>query len=74
LDIADRMVLPECYAEAMKTEKPPPRLEDVELVPDAAERLERAAKHAFRRQPVGAGNPRRGAPVKPKPHRPIRLP
>jgi hypothetical protein len=50
----------------MKAEKPPPTLEDVELLPDAAERLERAAKHAFRQQPAPAGKPRRVQPIKPK--------
>lgn len=53
----------------MKSEKPE-RLEDVELYPDAAERLEEAIKHAFKRQPVSSGNPRRVAPLKPK-KRPI---
>jgi len=34
-----------CYIGGMKrTEKPAPRLEDVELYPDAMERLERAIK------------------------------
>lgn len=66
VDIADPRTVPECYAETIKAEKPLPRLEDVELVPDAAERLERAGKHAFRQQPAGSGKPRRVAPIKPK--------
>jgi hypothetical protein len=41
-----------CYAVGMKTEKPPLRLEDVELYPDAMERTERAIKTAFRTAPV----------------------
>jgi hypothetical protein len=58
----------------MKSEKPAPRLEDVELFPDAAERLEEAIKHAFRRQPASSGNPRRVAPSKPKKLRANRRP
>jgi hypothetical protein len=41
---------------SMKSEKPPPpRLEDVELYPDAMERTERAIKAAFRTGPVSKG-------------------
>jgi len=58
----------------MKAGKPPPRLEDDELVPDAAQRLERAVKHAFRQQPTGPGKPRRVAPIKPKKPRANRRP
>ena len=58
----------------MKTEKRPPRLEDVDFVPDAAERLERAVKYAFRKQSVSTGKPRRVAPLKPKPRRAPRRP
>ena len=47
------MAAPFCYAAAMKKpEKPTPRLEDVELYPDAMERLERAIKTAVRHGPV----------------------
>jgi hypothetical protein len=51
----------------MKGEKRPNRLEDVELVPDAMERLERAVRHiAGQRQPQGTGKVRRTTPIKPK--------
>jgi hypothetical protein len=36
----------------MKPEKPAPSLDDVELYPDAMERLERAIKTAVRRGPI----------------------
>jgi hypothetical protein len=42
------------------------RLEDVELVPDAMERLEGAIKHAARRLPTGSAKPGRVTPIKPK--------
>jgi hypothetical protein len=51
-----------------------PRFEDVELVPDAMERLEGAIKHAARRLPTGSGKPGRVAPIKPKRPRVTRRP
>src|SRR5579864_4926319 len=53
---------------AMRGEKPP-RLDDIELLPDAMERLERAVKIAARQQPAKPGKPRRSKPFKPKPKR-----
>lgn len=54
---------PFCYvADMKKTEKPPPRLEDVELYPDAMERLERAIKSAARHGPVPRAAIKRQAP------------
>lgn len=70
LDTADMIGGPRCYPKAMKADKPPPRLEDVELVPDAAERLAQAAKHAFRQQTPSGGKVRRVTPIKPKQPRP----
>jgi len=58
----------------MKTEKTPLRLEDIELEPDAAERLEQAAKHAFRQQRPTGDKPRRVTPTKPKRKMPMRRP
>lgn len=58
----------------MKSDKPPPRPEDVELDPDAMERLERAAKHAFRQLPASVGKMRRVTPTKPKRPRSTRGP
>ena len=52
----------------MKSEKPAPRLEDVELYPDAMERLERAIKTAFRHGPVPKSAVRK-TPAKPRPNR-----
>lgn len=56
----------------MRADKPPPNLEDIELVPDAMERLEGAIKHAARKPPTG--NARRIAPAKPKKRRATRRP
>ena len=50
----------------MRSQKPATRLEEVELVPDAMERLEGAIKHAARK-PLDKHSPvRRAAPIKPK--------
>jgi hypothetical protein len=57
----------------MKTGKPI-RLEDVELVPDAMERLEGAIKHAARKPLDKNATVRRAAPIKPKRRRAIRRP
>jgi hypothetical protein len=46
------MAAPPCYMKRMKTEKPTPSLDDIELYPDAMERLERAIKTAVRRGPI----------------------
>jgi hypothetical protein len=58
----------------MKDEKPAPRLDDIELLPDAMERLERAAKTVFAPHPRPAQPAIKGAkrrPVaKPRRHRP----
>jgi hypothetical protein len=48
----------------MKQTEKPIRLEDVELVPDAMERLEGAIKHAARKPAAKGG--RRVTPAKPK--------
>ena len=51
----------------MKQSEKPIRLEDVELVPDAMERLEGAIKHAARKPAAGPiKGARRVAPAKPK--------
>jgi hypothetical protein len=51
----------------MKQSEKPIRLEDVELVPDAMERLEGAIKHAARKPIAGATKgTRRVEPAKPK--------
>jgi len=51
----------------MKQSDKPIRLEDVELVPDAMERLEGAIKHAARKPIADPGSgTRRVTPVKPK--------
>jgi hypothetical protein len=59
--------VPPCYADDMKQSDKPIQLENVELVPDAMERLEGAIKHAARKpidgQTKGA---RRVEPAKPK--------
>jgi hypothetical protein len=57
----------------MKTGKPM-RLEDVELVPDATERLEGAIKHAAQRRPAKTPGPHRVKPAKPKKRRATRRP
>jgi hypothetical protein len=57
----------------MKTEKPM-RLEDVELVPDAMERLEGAIKHAARKPLDKSATVRRASPIKPKRRRATRRP
>jgi hypothetical protein len=51
-----------------------PRLEDVELVPDAMDRLEGAIKHAARKAPDKNATVRRVAPIKPKRRRATRRP
>jgi hypothetical protein len=56
----------------MKQTEKPTRLEDVELVPDAMERLEGAIKHAARK-PAEMGG-RRVAPTKPRRRPVIRRP
>jgi hypothetical protein len=58
----------------MKAEKPQPQLDDIELEPDAMERLEQAAKHAFRQQHATGDKPRRVTPIKPKRSAPKRRP
>src|SRR5690242_11943216 len=58
---------PPCYTGDMKQSDKPIRLEDVELVPDAMERLEGAIKHAARKPAeVPAKSARRVTPAKPK--------
>jgi hypothetical protein len=57
----------------MKDEKPAPSLDDVELLPDAMERLERAAKTVFAHPPIAKADikgPKRQSPAKPKRRRP----
>jgi len=49
----------------MKRSEQSQRLEDIELAPDAMERLEGAIKHAAR-QPLPAKGARRVPPAKPK--------
>lgn len=57
----------------MKPSEKPIRLEDVELVPDAMERLEGAIKHAARKPVAGpTKGARRITPTKPKRSRPTR--
>jgi hypothetical protein len=57
----------------MKQSEKPIRLEDVELVPDALERLEDAIKHAARKSVAGPNKVmQRVTPAKPKRSRPIR--
>lgn len=52
---------------AMKQSEKPIRLENVELVPDAMERLESAIKHAARKSATEPNKgARRVAPAKPK--------
>jgi len=58
----------------MRSQKPATRLEDVELVPDAMERLEGAIKHAARKAPDKSAPVRRTAPIKPKRRRATRRP
>jgi hypothetical protein len=50
----------------MKQSEKPIRLEDVELLPDAEERLKQAARHAFRQRQPSGDKVRRVAPIKPK--------
>jgi hypothetical protein len=52
------------YIERMKQSEKPIRLEDIDLVPDAMDRLEGAIKHAARKPATKGG--RRIAPTKPK--------
>jgi hypothetical protein len=57
----------------MKDQKPAPSLDDIELLPDAMERLERAAKTVFAHPPIAKGaikGARRRPPAKPKLRRP----
>jgi hypothetical protein len=59
--------VPLCYGVSMKQSEKLIRLEDVELLPDAMERLEGAIKHAARKPIVGPPkDARRVAPTKPK--------
>jgi hypothetical protein len=46
------MAAPPCYARPMKSDKPPPKIEDIELVPDAWERFVRAVKQVAGHKPV----------------------
>jgi hypothetical protein len=58
----------------MEDQKPAPSLDDIELLPDAMERLERAAKTVFAPRPRVTKNTIKGAqrqpPAKPKRRRP----
>jgi hypothetical protein len=57
----------------MTDQKPAPSLDDIELLPDAMERLERAAKTVFAHPPIAKDaikHARRRSPAKPKRHRP----
>lgn len=56
----------------MKRAEKPIQLENVELVPDATERVEAAIKYV--RQPIAPKGARRVAPLKPKPRRASRRP
>src|SRR5208282_5063583 len=56
---------------AMKPEKPAPSVDDIELYPDAMERLERAVKIAARHPPVKHPTaPRKSKPKNPRATRP----
>jgi hypothetical protein len=50
--------------QSMKTEKPAPSLDDIELYPDAMERTERAIKAAFRTGHVSADKVKRTVAAK----------
>lgn len=56
------MAAPSCYDRTMKQTGKPTKLEDVELVPDAMQRLEGAIKHGARKPTAKGG--RRVAPAK----------
>jgi len=59
----------------MKQSEKPIRLEDVELLPDAMERLEGAIKHAARKSIAGpTKGGQRVTPVKPKRQKPATRP
>jgi len=64
------MVAPSCYMPAMTDEKTTPSLDEIELLPDAMERLERAAKTVFApHMPItkkALKGARRRSPAKPK--------
>jgi hypothetical protein len=62
------MAAPSCYIEGMKDQKPAPSPDDIELYPDAMERLERAVKIAARHPPIKrpAGGGKSAKPKKPR--------
>ena len=60
------MAAPPCYSGGMKTEKPAPNPDDIELHPDAWERFVRAVKRVAKRPPVAHPTGQR-KPKKPRP-------
>ena len=58
------MAAPPCYDRRMKAEKPAPKLDDIELVPDAMAVTERAIKAAFRAGHVSKNAVKRTAAAK----------
>jgi hypothetical protein len=60
------MVPPPCYIVGMKDQKPTPNLDDIELYPDAMERLERAVKIAARHPPIKRPAGKSAKPRKPR--------